>query len=113
MQTQDLSPETLVINDANPRTLKDEDGASTVWRIGREQKYDHPTQKPVKLVTIAVKNSSKRGDIILDLFGGSGSTMLACEQTARTAYTMELDPRYVDVIVKRYEKASKDKAIKL
>lgn len=92
---------------------KDEEGDSTVWRLHREMKYDHPTQKPLKLVSIAIRNSSKRGDIVLDLFGGSGSTLIAADQLARTCYTMELDPRYVDVIIGRWEKLTGEKATKM
>jgi DNA modification methylase len=92
---------------------KEEEGDSTVWRLHREQKYDHPTQKPIKLVSIAIRNSSKRGDVVLDLFGGSGSTLIASDTLARTCYTMELDPRYVDVIIKRWEKKTGEKAKKI
>jgi DNA modification methylase len=92
---------------------RDEAGESTVWRLGREQKYDHPTQKPVKLVSIAIRNSSKRGDTVLDLFGGSGSTLIAANELNRTAYTMELDPKYVDVIIKRWEKLTGEQAKKI
>ncbi len=92
---------------------KEEAGDSTVWRLHRENKYDHPTQKPVKLVQIAVTNSSKRGDVVCDFFGGSGSTMLACEHLGRKCRTMELDERYVDVIIKRWEELTEKKAIKL
>lgn len=90
---------------------KEEEGDSTVWRLHRDSKYDHPTQKPLQLVKIALQNSSKRGGIVLDLFGGSGSTLIACEQSDRTCYTMELDPKYVDVIIARYERETQDKAI--
>lgn len=81
-----------------------EKGGSTVWRIKREaaQSYEHPTTKPVRLVAIALRNSSKRGDVIVDLFAGSGSLMSACEQMERKAYMMELDPKFCDVIRKRY-----------
>ncbi len=92
---------------------KEELGDSTVWRLHREQKYDHPTQKPVKLVTIAIRNSSKRDDVVLDLFGGSGSTLIAADQINRSANIMELDGRYVDVIIKRWEKLTGEKAKKL
>lgn len=92
---------------------KDEAGGSTVWRLHREMKYDHPTQKPIKLVSIAIRNSSKRGDIVLDLFGGSGSTLVAAHELSRDARIMELDPKYVDVIIKRYEKLTGEKAIKI
>ena len=82
---------------------KQEKGGSTVWTIKRERDYKHPTQKPVELVLIALRNSSKEQDIVLDLFGGSGSTMIAAEKSNRICYTMELDPRFVDTIVARWE----------
>ena len=64
--------------------------------------YVHPTQKPVKLATRALARSSKAGDIVADMFGGSGSTLIGCEQMQRKCYMMELDPKYADVIVRRY-----------
>ena len=77
---------------------------TTVWEFDRPSRSeDHPTMKPVKLVGHAINNSSKPNDIVLDLFGGSGSTLIAAEQTGRTCYMMELDPHYCDVIRKRYE----------
>jgi DNA modification methylase len=77
---------------------------STVWDVARERNYVHPTQKPVELVERALINSSKKGQLVLDLFGGSGSTLIACENDShRQARLMELDPRYCDVIVKRWE----------
>lgn len=76
-----------------------------VWHIDRPKKSpDHPTMKPVALCARAIVNSSKRGDIVLDVFGGSGSTLMAAEQLDRTCYMMELDPHYCDVIRKRYAK---------
>lgn len=78
---------------------------TTVWDIEQPSKNEHhPTQKPIALAARAISNSSKTDDIILDLFLGSGSTLIACEQTDRTCYGMELDPKYVDVIRKRYSK---------
>ena len=79
---------------------------SDIWEESRESvsEYEHPTTKPVRLPSKAILNSSKTGDIVLDLFGGSGSTMSACEQTGRIPYIMELDPRYCDVIRRRYWK---------
>ena len=71
---------------------------------------DHPTMKPVGLVGYQMRNSSKRGDIVLDLFGGSGSTLIAAEQLRRRCYMMEYDPRYVDVIIKRWEEYTGKKA---
>ncbi len=63
----------------------------------------HPTMKPVELVERFIVNSSKRGDIVLDAFGGSGSTLIACEKRGRSCRMIELDPRYVDVIIKRWQ----------
>lgn len=75
----------------------------TVWECDRSPSNDfHPTQKPVALAARALGNSTKPGDIVADFFGGSGSTLIACEQTGRTAYLMEIDPAYCDVIRKRY-----------
>lgn len=110
--TEELSDEEL-LKMVKKNITKEEEGESTVWRLHREQKYDHPTQKPIKLVTIAIRNSSKRDDVVLDLFGGSGSTLIAADQVSRTAWLMELDPKYVDVIIKRWEKATGEKATKL
>ena len=74
---------------------------------------EHPTMKPLKLLARHVRNSSKPDDLVLDLFGGSGSTLMTCEQLGRTCYTMELDPRFVDVIINRWEEFTNQKAIKL
>lgn len=75
----------------------------TVWEYPKpHSSKDHPTMKPVELVARAIKNSTKEGDLVVDGFGGSGSTLIACERTRRTCYSMELDPRYVDVIVRRW-----------
>lgn len=78
---------------------------TTVWEIGRDApiKYVHPTQKPVALPEEAIRNSSKPGHMVLDLFGGSGSTLIACEKSGRIARLMELDPAYTDCIVQRWE----------
>jgi DNA modification methylase len=70
----------------------------------------HPTMKPVKLVGKLIKNGSKEGEKVIDLFGGSGSTLIACEQLNRTAYLMEYEPKYLDVIINRYERLTGDKA---
>lgn len=74
---------------------------------------DHPTMKPVGLMAYLIQNSTKEGDIVLDSFGGSGSTLIACEQTNRVCYTMELDPHYVDVIVRRWEQLTGQTARKV
>jgi len=73
----------------------------------------HPTMKPIRLMARLVKNSSRPGQNVLDLFGGSGSTMMACEQLERSCFTMELDPRYVDAIINRWEKFTGEKAVLL
>jgi DNA modification methylase len=76
---------------------------SDLWQIPRPKKSaEHPTMKPVLLIAKSLQNSSRKGDIVLDLFGGSGTTLIACEQTGRIARLMELDEKYVDVICKRY-----------
>jgi DNA modification methylase len=76
---------------------------SDVWDIPRPKRSDeHPTMKPIALVAKAIVNSSHKGELVLDLFGGSGTTILAAEQTGRVCRSMELDPKYTDVIVKRY-----------
>lgn len=70
----------------------------------------HPTMKPIPLFDYQIKNSSKPGDRILDIFGGSGTTLMACQQNGRKSYTMEYDPHYVDVIIKRWEDFTGEKA---
>jgi len=75
-----------------------------VWLIDRPARNDlHPTMKPVALVERAIRNSSRKGDIVLDPFAGSGTTLIAAQETGRVARLLELDPRYVDVIIKRWE----------
>jgi len=100
------------------------DGASHLWASDRKQttvidfnkpaKSDlHPTMKPVGLFDYQIKNSSKGGDIVLDLFDGSGTTIMACEQNGRRAFCMELDPRYVDAAIERWETFTGEKAVLL
>ena len=100
------------------------DGASHNWYSDRCQttilEFDkparngeHPTMKPVELFAYQIQNSTKKNDIVLDLFGGSGTTIIACEQTGRIGYSMELDPKYCDVIIKRYENLTGKKAVKI
>lgn len=84
---------------------------TTVLEFDRPSRNpEHPTMKPVDLVQYCIENSSERGDIVLDLFGGSGTTLIACEATGRRGYLMELDPAYCDVIVARWEKLTGRKA---
>ena len=83
-----------------------------VWQIPRPHKNDlHPTMKPVALVERAIRNSSRRGDLVFDPFGGSGTTLIAAETTGRRAALLELDPRYVDVIVRRWQQFTGKEAI--
>lgn len=90
------------------------DGDSHKWHSDRSQvtvmdfdkpqrNGEHPTMKPIALFDYQIKNSTKQGDLVLDLFGGSGTTMIAAEQSNRNAYLMELDPRYADVIINRWQ----------
>lgn len=87
---------------------------SNIWQVSREIKREeqgnHPTPKPIELICKALKNSSKQEDIVLDVFGGSGSTLIACEQLNRNCYMMELDTKYVDVIINRWEQYTGQKA---
>ena len=73
----------------------------------------HPTMKPIRLIANALLNSSIEGDTVLDLFGGSGSTLIACEQLNRKCYMMELEPKYIDVIISRWENFTGQKAEKI
>jgi DNA modification methylase len=83
-----------------------------VWEVGRDAvtSYAHPTQKPVGLPAIAVESHSDKGDVVLDLFLGSGTTLIAAEQLGRKCYGMEISPQYCDVIVKRWETLTGKKA---
>lgn len=87
---------------------------TTVIDWNRPTKSDlHPTMKPIGLFDYQIRNSTKQGENVLDLFGGSGTTIMACEQNDRHAYVMEYDPKYVDVIISRWEQFTGKKAIKL
>ena len=84
-----------------------------VWNIKKPQKNDlHPTMKPVELVERAIRNSSRPGSVVLDPFGGSGTTLIAAEKSGRVARLIELDPKYVDVIVRRWEEFTGKQAIR-
>jgi len=86
----------------------------SVWEIPRPKRSpEHPTMEPLELVAYAIGNSSKKGDIVLDPFSGSGSTLVAAAQTGRIGYGIELSPSYVDVTVKRLEEATGEKAVKV
>jgi site-specific DNA-methyltransferase (adenine-specific) len=83
----------------------------TVWEVARPKvNKEHPTMKPIELIVKAINNSSRVKDLVLDPFGGSGSTLIACEQTKRTARIIELDPKYCDVIIQRWENLTGEKA---
>lgn len=87
---------------------------TTIWRVDRPSaSREHPTMKPVALVTLAVQNSTKGEDIVLDPFLGSGTTLIACEQLGRTCYGMEISPQYCQVIIDRWEKLTGQKAEKV
>ncbi len=91
-----------------------DDSLTTTWRFDKPlRNADHPTMKPIALCARAIRNSSKPGEIVLDSFLGSGSTLIAAEQTGRVCYGLELDPIYCDVIVRRYEELTGNKAKKL
>ena len=82
-----------------------------VWTIDKPSVNDlHPTMKPVELMERAIENSSRKGETVLDPFAGSGSTVIACEGTGRCACMVEIDPRYVDVIVRRWQTYTGQKA---
>lgn len=85
---------------------------TSVWDVPKPLRSDlHPTMKPIRLIENAVLNSSEPGEIVLDLFGGSGSTLIACEQLKRVCYMMEIDPHYCDVIIDRWETLTGEKAV--
>ena len=86
--------------------------ATDLWHVKKvnPQSMVHLTEKPVELAVRAIQYSSKPGENVLDLFGGSGSTLIGCEQTARRAFLMEMDEAYCDVIVQRYEQFTGRKA---
>ena len=85
----------------------------SVWKVGKDgaSTYAHPTQKPVALGVEAIDKTTRSGASVLDLFGGSGSTLIACEKTARDCRMMELDPKYCDVIIKRWQDFTGQKAV--
>ena len=98
------------------------DGAGHIWNSDRKQTtvidFDrpnrndiHPTMKPIGLFDYLIRNSSKKDQLVLDTFGGSGTSIMACEQDGRRCCTMELDPRYVDAIIDRWETFTGEKAV--
>lgn len=117
-RTQDtVMEESMIFNKMKKQELidyilkieKELEEHSTIIRENKPLKNDiHPTMKPLKLIAKLIINSSRKDDIIMDLFGGSGSTLMAAEQINRTAYLMELDTKYADAIVRRYMSLNKD-----
>jgi DNA modification methylase len=107
--------EQQLLNWAKKQKSAEVNGKTTIWSMKRDKvnEYVHPTQKPVELISYAIANSTKADDVIADLFGGSGSTLIAAEKMGRTAYIQELDPKYCDVIIKRWEDYTGQKATKL
>lgn len=87
----------------------------SVWNVPKDNANDyvHATQKPIKLSSLAIENTTNKSENVLDVFGGSGSTLIACEQLDRNCYMMELDPKYVDVIINRWETFTGKKAVLL
>ena len=103
LQGRDIS----VVSNENDRLM-------SIWRFEKPVRNgEHPTMKPIPLCARAIQNSSKPYDIVVDFFGGSGSTLMAAEQVQRTCYSMELDPVYADVIIRRWEEYTGQKAILL
>ena len=94
-----------IFSEAIPKTVIDENRPN--------KNEEHPTMKPTKLIARLVRNSSRKDELVLDLFGGSGSTLIACEQLGRKCYSMEFDPVFVDVIVNRWENFTGQKAVKI
>lgn len=106
--------DTTVWNIPSIQSAKSVDEFGRTWFKGGSRALNlHVTQKPIALCAKAIRNNMLKGDIVLDLFGGSGSTLIACEQLGRRCYTMELDPHYVDVIIERWENYTGKKAVKI
>ena len=97
--------------DGAPHNWYSDRSQTTVLEFNRPARNgEHPTMKPVDLIAYQIKNSSKKNDVVVDLFGGSGTTLIACEQLGRKCRTMELDEKYASVILKRWEKLTGGKA---
>lgn len=93
------------------QTIYEEQKQSIIYENKPNRSEEHPTMKPIRLIAQLVANSSRPEEKVLDLFGGSGTTLIACEQLNRKCYMMEYDPKYVDVIIDRWEKFTGQKAI--
>ena len=85
---------------------------TTVWNFDKPARSpEHPTMKPVDLISYPILNSSRNGDVVLDTFGGSGSTLIACAKHGREARLLEIDPKYCDVIIRRWQEWSGKQAV--
>lgn len=93
--------------------LADKQSTTVIHEDKPSKSVEHPTMKPLKLLARQIKNSTRKGEKVLDTFGGSGSTLLTCEQLGRTCYTVELDPIYCDVIIQRWEQATGNKVVRI
>jgi len=111
---QDILQTDDITNNTNSSDSNIINKPTTVIHCDKPNKSDlHPTMKPIKLIGKLIINSSKRKDLIVDLFGGSGSTLIASEQLDRICYTMELDPHYCDVIIERWQNLTKQEAVRI
>lgn len=93
--------------------LADKQSTTVIHEDKPSKSVEHPTMKPLKLLARQIRNSTRKGEKVLDTFGGSGSTLLTCEQLGRICYTVELDPKYCDVIVQRWQNATGSKAVRI
>lgn len=93
--------------------LADKQSTTVIHEDKPSKSVEHPTMKPLKLLARQIRNSTRKGEKVLDTFGGSGSTLLTCEQLGRVCYTVELDPKYCDVIIQRWENATGNKAVRI
>lgn len=99
------------VGDGDNVFLSGAETATTVWQVGRDSGYEHPTQKPVELARRAIEYSSRTGEIVADGFLGSGTTLIGAEITGRRCFGIELDPRYADVIVQRWQRLTGRQAV--
>lgn len=110
--TFNFGTQTLVLKVEGDWQVVDTTNVSTCWHVPKPPaNREHPTMKPIALVAKGILNSSKEGELVMDLFGGSGSTLIACEGTRRVCRTMELDEKYCDVIIRRWEALTNKKAV--
>ena len=102
------------ITEAGTALLEHETDSSSVWEVGRDHGQGdsvHPNQKPIELARKAIRNSTKDGELVLDMFAGSGITVIGCEQLGRAAYVAEFDPLYVDATIERWQTMTKQQAV--